>query len=40
MTLKEAILKLEAAAELSTLEREYLKAAKQELVWVPVDEDE
>ena len=40
MTLKEAIPKLEAAGELSTLEREYLEAAKQELVWVPVDEDE
>ena len=40
MTLKEAIPKLEAAGELSTLEREYLEAAKHELVWVPVDEDE
>jgi hypothetical protein len=40
MTLKEAIPKLEAAGELSTLEREYLEAAKHELVWGPVDEDE
>jgi hypothetical protein len=39
MTLKEAIPKLEAG-ELSTLEREYLEAAKHELVWEPVDEDE
>jgi hypothetical protein len=40
MNLKEAIPKLEAAGELSLLEREYYEAVKHELVWVPVDEDE
>lgn len=40
MTLGEAIPKLEAAGELSALEREYVEAVKDELVWVPVKEDE
>jgi len=40
MTLGEAIPKLEAAGELDLLEREYLKSAKDELIWVPVDEEE
>jgi hypothetical protein len=40
MTLKEAIPKLEAVGELGLLEREYLESVKDELVWVPVDEEE
>ena len=40
MTLKEAVPKLEAVGELGLLEREYLKSVKDELVWVPVDEEE
>jgi hypothetical protein len=40
MTLAEAIPKLEAAGELSVLEREYVEAAKDEVVWVPVEEDD
>jgi hypothetical protein len=39
-TLREAVPKLEAAGELSLLEREYLASVRDELVWVPVDEDE
>ena len=37
---KEAVPKLEAVGELGLLEREYLKSVKDELVWVPVDEEE
>ena len=40
MTLKEAVPKLEAVGELGLLERAYLKSVKDELVWVPVDEEE
>jgi len=40
MTLKEAVPKLEAAGELDLLEREYLESVKDEIVWVPADEEE
>jgi hypothetical protein len=40
MTLEEAIPKLEAAGKLDSLEREYVESVKDEVVWVPVPEQE
>ena len=40
MSLGEAIPKLEAAGELDPLERKYLDSVKDEIVWVPVSEED
>jgi hypothetical protein len=40
MTLEEAIPKLEAAGELDVLEREYVESVKDEIIWVPIPEDD
>jgi hypothetical protein len=40
MTLGEAIPKLEAAGKMDPLERKYLDSVKDELVWVPVSEED
>jgi hypothetical protein len=40
MTTGEAVARLEEAGELGALERAHFDATKNEIIWVPVDEDE
>ena len=40
MTFEKSIAKLEAAGKLDPLERKYLHAVKDEIVWIPVSEED